>query len=82
MRSYLKQLTKDIEETYSSNQKEIIVSVGRRYILNVNQAVPFGILTNELVINAFKYAFEGYVKGIITLKLSNQDRSNDSNRVG
>lgn len=74
MRSYLQQLTKDIEETYSSNQKEIIVSVeGDDIFLNVNQAVPFGILTNELVINAFKYAFEGYVEGIITLKLSNLD---------
>jgi PAS domain S-box-containing protein len=74
MGSYLKQLTKDIEETYSSNQKEIIVSVeGDDIFLNVNQAVPFGILTNELVINAFKYAFEGYFKGIITLKLSNRN---------
>lgn len=63
MCSYLQQLTKDIEETYSSNQKEIIVSVeGDDIFLNVNQAVPFGILTNELVINAFKYAFDGYVK--------------------
>lgn len=63
MCSYLQQLTKDIEETYSSNQKEIIVSVeGDDIFLNVNQAVPFGILTNELVINAFKYAFCGYIK--------------------
>jgi two-component sensor histidine kinase len=70
MQSYLKRLTKDIGETYSHIHRNITVKVeGDEVFLNVNQAVPFGILTNELVINAFKYAFEGLPEGLITLSL-------------
>ncbi len=70
MRSYLEQLTKDIGATYSSIHRNIRVNVrGDEIYLNVNQAVPFGILTNELVINAFKYAFVDMDEGIITLDL-------------
>lgn len=70
MRSYLKQLVEDIRLTYSSKTKSITVRVdGDEVFLNVNQAVPFGILTNELVINAFKYAFTDQHSGEIVLDL-------------
>jgi len=70
IKSYLKQLVEDIRDTYKSPEREIVVEVtGDDIYLNVNQAVPFGILTNELVVNSFKYAFRGLNRGRIMLNL-------------
>lgn len=43
--------------------------------LNVNQAIPFGLLVNELTTNALKYAFKGVSKPVlkISLRQINQD---------
>lgn len=68
IKGYLRQLVQDIYDTYRSPDKEISVNVlGDDVYLNVNQAVPFAILANELVVNAFKYAFQGLHKGEINL---------------
>ncbi|MBO6525385.1 MAG: PAS domain S-box protein [Balneolaceae bacterium] len=37
--------------------------------LNINQAIPLGLLMNELVTNSFKYAFEERKSGFIALKI-------------
>lgn len=75
LKNYLEQLVSDISETYRSPEKDITTHViGDEVTLTVNQAVPFGILANELVINAFKYAFEGKNKGRITLSIKKQKK--------
>jgi len=74
IKNYLQQLVQDISDTYASPNKEILAQViGDEVTLNVNQAVPFGMLANELVINAYKYAFKGKKKGTITLFISNNE---------
>jgi two-component system, sensor histidine kinase PdtaS len=37
--------------------------------LNMDTAVPFGIIVNELVSNSLKHAFSGMDKGRIHIKL-------------
>ncbi|MEP5944517.1 MAG: sensor histidine kinase, partial [Balneola sp.] len=44
--------------------------LGDEVSLNVNQAVPFGILANELIVNAYKYAFDGKDRGKINVSLN------------
>ncbi len=74
IKSYLENLIIDIAETYKRSDKEIEVKVeGKEISLTVNQAVPFGILANELVINAFKYAFSEKDKGVIRLVLKEHE---------
>ncbi len=70
IKSYLENLTEDISQTHQRDDKEIDIQIeGDELSLNVNQAVPFGILANELLINAFKYAFRNKEKGTIKLLL-------------
>ncbi len=70
MVDYLEGLSVDISKTYDDSKKPIDVIVkGDEISLNVNQAVPFGILASELLVNAYKYAFEGKEKGLIEIIL-------------
>jgi len=73
MKNYLEDIIIDISDTYQREGKEIEIQIkGDEVSLNVNQAVPFGILANELIVNAYKYAFNNQNKGKITLKLERQ----------
>lgn len=42
----------------------------QQLFLNINTAIPLGLLINELVTNTLKYAFPNNEKGIITIKLN------------
>jgi two-component sensor histidine kinase len=41
--------------------------------VNINQAVPYTLLLNEVVTNAYKHAFKEAEKGEIQLSLKNKD---------
>ncbi len=70
VKSYLNDLLGDIKRTFKQNGKNTTISLeGDEITLNVNQAVPFGILANELITNAFKYAFPEDKSGSINLKV-------------
>lgn len=71
IKSYLTDVVSEIAETYERNDKNIEIEVlGDEVSLNVNQAVPFGILANELIVNAYKYAFDGKDHGKINISLN------------
>lgn len=71
IKSYLTDVVSEIAETYERSDKNIKIEVlGDEVSLNVNQAVPFGILANELIVNAYKYAFEEKDSGKIDVSLS------------
>lgn len=40
------------------------------YMLNINQAIPLGLLMNELLTNSFKYAFLKIFDGKIDIKIA------------
>ncbi|MDZ7806546.1 MAG: sensor histidine kinase [Gracilimonas sp.] len=42
-------------------------------LININQALPVGLLLNEILNNAFKHAFVGRGEGEIQIKLSETD---------
>ncbi len=42
--------------------------------LDITQAIPCGLLLNEVVVNAFKYAFDGRERGTIGIELKQQGK--------
>jgi two-component sensor histidine kinase len=43
------------------------------FTLSSKMVIPVGIIINELLTNAFKYAFRGRDKGLISIELSRED---------
>lgn len=47
--------------------------------MDVDSAIPLGLIINELVTNAFKYAFTDIDQGLLSIRLSKSD--NDGFRL-
>lgn len=71
---YVEELTNIILSSIS-NQKDIGMELNIAAVhLTVNQAIPCGLILNELITNAFKHAFEDRKKGTIRIELKEEDR--------
>lgn len=57
----------------SSNQKVEIIHEFETKDININQAIPIGLLLNELITNSFKHAFLGREKGTIYIAVHEED---------
>jgi PAS domain S-box-containing protein len=67
--SYLSEIASAAVRAYSRSDIRLEVKVG--YVpVSVNVAMPVGLLVNELLTNAFKYAFSGRAEGTITVECS------------
>jgi hypothetical protein len=72
-RQYLEQLSRRLMASYRSSAQNIRATVtGEDIYLDVNQAVPAGLIANELLINALKHAFPGQAQGEIQVSLEAQ----------
>lgn len=65
---YLHRLIDDIKEAYS-NDIEVLLKI-EPLLVKRDQALPLGLLVNEILSNAFKHAFEGATSGLISISLS------------
>jgi two-component sensor histidine kinase len=71
---YLQKLTKYIGETYIHDKKNINTQMHLDDVrLNINQAVPVGLIVNELLVNAITHKSNGIGSGQIILFLSELD---------
>ena len=62
-----------IREMFTSSGKEInIIHNFEAKEININQAIPLGLLLNELITNSFKHAFEGRDIGNIHIDVTEQ----------
>lgn len=68
--SYLEKLVPAISATMQNRIQNVEFDIDiEEYRLNINQAIPLGLLLNELITNSFKYAFNGRSENRISIHL-------------
>lgn len=70
IQTYLDMLVPAISAAMNDHNRNIEFDIEiDEYKLNINQAIPIGLLLNELITNSFKYAFHDQKEGVIKIKL-------------
>jgi two-component sensor histidine kinase len=69
MRSYVNELAETIRESVTDSGRIIFHVDVADTILDVSQSVPLGLILNEAITNAIKYAYPATEKGIISVSL-------------
>ncbi len=70
-KTYLSELSEQIMETCSTDETEVEQElVCDELICNIELAMPLGLIVNELMTNAYKYAFPGRPTGKIKIRFS------------
>ena len=68
---YLKDLLSKLIVNAKGEANQISLQLAvHNLFLNINTAIPLGLLINELVTNSLKYAFPENIKGAITIKIN------------
>lgn len=71
---YLNRLINYLSKTFTTNLASVDIKIDVHDIeLGINQAVPCGLIVNELVSNIFKHAFNDKNTGLINIKMDKLD---------
>ncbi|HII00214.1 TPA: PAS domain S-box protein [Methanosarcinaceae archaeon] len=78
---YLKKLGENLFKTYNLSSKNISLSMDleKDTFLDMDTAVPLGIIVNELVSNSFKHAFTEKQDGEIRIRLCREGENREMN---
>jgi two-component sensor histidine kinase len=69
MKGYIEELVARLQDSYADSRKvNFHLSIGE-IELDVNMAVPLGLIINEAITNVFKYAFPGGKAGLVLIDL-------------
>ncbi len=73
MRDYIKQLAQELIDTYRIDITKVNLNLDIDDInLDVDSAIPIGLIINELMTNSMKYAFSNNSRGEISIALSQE----------
>lgn len=71
---YIKTLSSDLFMTYAGDPDRIKLNMDLEHVLvDINSAIPLGLILNELISNSMKYAFPNGENGDINIKLESKE---------
>ena len=76
MKNYFENLCINILDSYNETDRIKVTIEMKELELEVDTAVPLGLIVNELITNSLKYAFPAGEKGNIELSLKNVGEDN------
>ncbi len=72
---YIQQLLDQLQTLYQNDAVDVSNAVNAEGVrLDIDTAIPLGLILNELISNAYKYAFEGTDQGRIEINLERLDK--------
>ena len=78
LKNYLSKITTSIFQSYSADHSKVKLNSNvENSPINLNQAYPLGLIINELISNALKYAFPDNREGEIKVSVKKQDKELD-----
>jgi two-component system, sensor histidine kinase PdtaS len=75
MKDYFLSLSESILYSYGEKERIDLKLVMEKLDLEIDTAIPLGLIINELMTNSIKYAFPKGQKGTITIKLEKQNNN-------
>lgn len=78
MKDYIKNLCESLISAYQTPDKKVeLIMDMPTFELDIDRAIPMGLIINEIVTNSLKYAFPTTYEGLIkiSLKVSNQEEN-------
>lgn len=75
MDEYIEEFVQLLRTSFREKKHIKIVTSVEPVRLSIDSAVPVGLIINELLTNAMKYAFEGREKGIVSITLTQHEET-------
>jgi two-component sensor histidine kinase len=75
IKPYLDMLTQHIRQSYTSEDQTIALTLDvDDSTINIDTAIPLGLILNELITNCYKYAFKGRESGEVNIGFRQTDK--------
>lgn len=72
MSQYIYELISYLQDSFDTGNRVVFEQEIEPLALDVSQAIPLGLIINEAIVNAIKYAFPGKRKGIVHIQLQTE----------
>ncbi len=72
-KNYVKKLVRNLRASFDQSLQDIVIKIDIEDVfIDIDRAIPCGLIINELVSNAFKYAFPREEKGVLQITMHSE----------